>query len=419
MSHNQSKLESMYPFYILFTGRFISVFFNRLVILALSIILYEKTKNPVYVSLVFFWSVFPSLVFLGFFKSLVQYVGVTFRLNWLLELITASLTMALFIMIVPALGSPWLILLYVALASTANNLSKVTHQLLTDDLISENRNLIRANTANETMHNLSWVLAPMLAAFFLLYGGINGLLAGYILGNCIYLLTLYLIKNSRRSSKAPISSSENKSSPNIVQQYRLLLYLDYQSKLILWLLFTRNILSAFLAASIIPLVLSSYSLSMLGLLCLLGNAGIVAAFFFPLSYDSVKGILSSITWGQIGVALSLILMGTSLFYLLALGLFIFLYTLISTNSLDVMYFQRNDFKINRDFLFGLREQMGILGRLTGYALSGLLLSFLMIMAPYFNMDKSMITSWMVLGVGVGFSLVFLGTKYMSSFAPRN
>lgn len=350
-------------FYLLWMGRMLSVFGNKIAVLAISFYLYQTTQSPIYLSLAFVLSTLPGLITLQGMNKFINKDNVKF-INIIIEALTLLITVALFICLYFN-ENKFMLLIYIAISSTGNTFAKTTHHILTQRTIKDNNLLMRANGLNEMMHNMAWAIAPIIASFLLSKFTFKTIFLIYILILFLTILSLFFTKIPFIKNNSPLPTASDLP-PKQKQPIRSILLLS----------FIRNVLSSFIAVSLIPLVLSSYSMGILSFISLIGSMGILAAIIYPVRFDSSYNTDLICIIGQWYICLAIIIMAIPFLIPLSLGLFLFFYFIILSNSYDVIYYQKINNKEWVAAMLNLREVFCIAGRLFGYILSGFLLQYL-------------------------------------------
>lgn len=357
-------------FRVLYLTRACSVMFNRIIIMAIAIYLFSVNQEPYTVALCFFWANFPSLLGLGFCRRWLMTTPNVIRFAVVVELLVAMLGCLMYFLL-PHLAHPTLTLtLYIVVSVYLSNMSKITHQLFTKLLLDNDWQLSRANTFNEILYNLSWIVAVPLGAWSVKVWSLSGLFFTNSLVSLMLVAVLVLLFRTMHNRAKAGLSIDTLSQPK-PEKGRLLALIRRDYKGVFFWNYLRNMTSSFMSASMIPLVLATHGLSDLIWISLVGNLGVLLAIYRPLPFDE-QNPARLLVFGQLLMSLALLSMILPWLISMCAAFFAFLYGIITTNSLEAFIIQKRASDAERGPLFSSREQMAIFGRTSGYVFSALL-----------------------------------------------
>lgn len=338
--------------------------------MAIAIYLYHLYKEPYTVALCFFWANFPSLLGLSFCRRWLTTTPHIIRTAVVGELLVVFFSGAMFFLLPHVQHLTLVLTLYIVVAAYLSNISKITHQLFTRFMLHHEWQLNRANTLNEILYNLSWVVAVPLGAWCVKVWSLTGLyLTNMMVSSAMAGLLIVLFGAMHNKAINPAAIDTLVGSPNHHNSLQDRVKKEYKS--VFFWNFMRNMTASFMSATMIPLVLAVHSLSDLIWISLVGNVGILLAIYRPLPFEE-QHPARLLVLGQLYMSLAALSMLLPWLVTMCLAFLVFSYGIITTNSLEVFILQKHAPDSDRGPLFSMREQMAILGRTSGYVFSACL-----------------------------------------------
>lgn len=404
-TNSVARQKNFNSFLVMWVGEMISSIGSGLSAFGISVFVFQMTKTATSVSLVTFFSFVPAIVLSPFAGLLADRYNRRF-LMIIGDLFSAGILLVMWLLMINDTIQLWQICFCIGINSAFVSLIDPCYRATITDLLTE-ADYARASGLIQLASSAKFLLAPLIAGFFLVFTSVTTLIMLDIVTIFFTIGTLAYVKKNTVIPK--LSREINK---NVLEDLKVGWDVISQERGILTLILVMSAVTLFVGfveTLFTPMLLTYIPVQTLGLIQSIGAVGMlissIATGVFNANQHIRKNMIISL--GFAGIFISLVGVTTNVI-LIALLLFLFFFTLPFINTgMDVLI--RNSVSNEtQGRVWGLVSVISQLGYVVAYGLSGVLADYLF--NPLLKGDGYLANSiGLVIGTGAsrGIGLMFI------------